>query len=71
MTNYKMTLKALRVNLGLTQAEAAGKLGVSVETLANWENGKTYPDVRNLRKIEELYKVDYSSINFFYNEITE
>lgn len=71
MTNYKMTLKALRVNLGLTQAEAAGRLGVSVETLANWENGKTYPDVRDLRKIEELYKVDYSSINFFYNEITE
>lgn len=70
MEGYKMTLRALRVNSGLTQAEAAAQLGVSTDTLANWEAGKTYPDVRQLRKIEELYNIEYSGINFFYNENT-
>jgi transcriptional regulator with XRE-family HTH domain len=59
-----MTLKAARVNKGFTQQEAADKLGVSKDTIANWEKGKTYPDVLQLKKIESLYDIKYHDIIF-------
>lgn len=59
-----MTLKALRINSQMKQVEAAEKLKISVETLSNWENGKTFPDVMQIRKIEDLYGVSYQDIIF-------
>lgn len=58
------TLKALRVNAGLDQKTAAEKLGITPETLGNWENCKTYPNVKQIAALEELYGVPYSEINF-------
>ncbi len=51
----KITLKAMRVNAELTQAEAAKKVGVSKVTINSWENNKTYPNVVQLKKLCELY----------------
>lgn len=59
-----MTLKAARVNAGLTQKKAAEMLGVSEYTLINYEKGKSSPDVRVLKKIENLYGVPYHRIIF-------
>lgn len=59
-----ITLRAARVNAGYTQIEAANKIGVSKESISNWERGKSYPDVPELKKIEELYKVDYKDLIF-------
>jgi transcriptional regulator with XRE-family HTH domain len=59
-----ITLKALRVNKGLSQKEAAELLGITPETLGKWENGKTFPDVPNIQKIEKAYGVSYSDIIF-------
>lgn len=59
-----MTLKAARVNAGLTQAEAAAKLGVSPDTLSNWEARKTFPNVPQIKRIEEVYGVTYNDIIF-------
>ncbi len=59
-----ITLKAARVNAGYTQMEAANRIGVSKESISNWERGKSYPDVPQLKKIEELYKVDYKDLIF-------
>jgi len=59
-----MTLKAARVNRNLTQVEAAEKLGVSKDTLWNYENGRSYPNVQIIKKMEELYKLSYNDINF-------
>ena len=64
----KLTLKALRINRGYTQEKAANLIGVSVDTLANYEKGTTYPDSTILRKIEEVYETKYDNINFFYNK---
>jgi len=61
----KMTLKSARVNKGYSQEEAAKILGVSKETLGNWERGKTYPDIPNLKKLERLYDVEYRNMYFF------
>jgi len=59
-----ITLRALRVNAGFDQKAAAKILGVSPETLGSWEAGKTFPNVPQITKIEELYSVSYSDINF-------
>lgn len=59
-----MTLKAARVNAGLTQKKAAEMLGISEYTLINYEKGKSSPDVHVLKKIEKLYGVPYHRIIF-------
>ncbi len=61
----KLTLKALRINKGYTQEQAAQLIGISVETLAKYEKGITYPDIPVLKKIEETYGTKYDNINFF------
>lgn len=59
-----ITLKALRVNAGLDQKTAAMRLGITPETLGSWERGKSFPTVPQITKIENLYSVSYSDINF-------
>lgn len=61
----KLTLKALRINKGYTQEKAAELIGISVETLAKYEKGITYPDIPILKKIEKTYDTKYDNINFF------
>ena len=46
-----ITLKAARVNVGMTQEQMASALGISVETLRNYERGKTFPMFGRLRKL--------------------
>ena len=59
-----MTLKALRANRNMSQADAAKAVGVSEDTWRNYEKGKTYPDVLVIRKIEKIFKVKYAEIIF-------
>lgn len=59
-----ITLKAARVNRGLTQSEAGKLLGVSQYTLGNWEAGKTFPDALQILKIQEVYGVGYDDLIF-------
>lgn len=60
----EVTLKAARVNAGLDQKTAAKVLGITAETLGSWENGITFPNVPQITRIEKLYGVSYSDINF-------
>lgn len=60
----KVTLKVAREIVGLKQADAAKILGISKDTLSNYERGKSYPDVPVIRKIEALYGVTYDQIIF-------
>lgn len=62
--DMRMTLKMARELTGLTQSEAALKIGVSTDTLGNYERGKSYPDIPVLRKIEQVYQVQYSQLIF-------
>ena len=59
-----ITLKAARVNKGLTQKQAAESLGVTAEVVGNWERGITFPKVPMIQKIEQLYGVSYSDLIF-------
>lgn len=60
----KVTLKAARINKGLTQDEAAKSIGISVFTLANYEAGKSFPDIPVLKRIEDVYGVPYHQLIF-------
>ncbi len=60
----KLTLKAARVNVGITQDDAAQRFGVSKRTLVNWEQGRTFPDVSKIKMIEKVYGVKYDDIIF-------
>ena len=41
----------------LTQEQVADELGISRQTMSNWENNKTYPDIVSVIKMSDLYKV--------------
>jgi DNA-binding transcriptional regulator YiaG len=47
-------IKWLRNELGLTQADFAHKLGVTVTSVNRWENGATKPSKLALEKIVKL-----------------
>lgn len=60
----KMTLKAARVNAGLTQEAAAKELGITADTLRRYEKAESFPDVPVIQKIEALYSVTYDQLVF-------
>lgn len=60
----QITLKAARMNMALTQKQAAQKLGVTVDTVGNWERGRSFPDALQIKRIEELYHVRYDELIF-------
>jgi DNA-binding XRE family transcriptional regulator len=60
-----ITMKAARVNAGLTQEEAAKKLDISKATLLGYENGRTIPKVDVAQKMATLYRLTVNDIIFF------
>lgn len=63
----KITLKAARTNIGLTQVQFAEAVGVNVNTIKNWENGKTFPRQPMIEKICEVVGIPYDRLNFLNN----
>lgn len=61
----QITLAAARVNKGLTQAEAAKALNVSITTLKSWEKGERYPKQPQIDKLCAVYGISYD--NLFFN----
>lgn len=62
------SLKAIRVNLGLTLEEASDLIGVSKYTLFNYEHFKTVPSNDKIKKIMAAYGVSYNEIRFLPNK---
>ena len=58
-------LKAARVNANLTQKEVAEKLGVSKQTIVNYELYRTSPDIEMAKKLAKLYNLSLEDIIFF------
>lgn len=59
-----VSLKAARVNAGLTQKQAAQLLNISKGTLANYESYTTSPSIELAKKIAELYGMSVETIKF-------
>lgn len=53
----KISLKAARVNAGLTQSDVARYLKKNKQTIVNWETGKTPIDMGNFTALCGLYKI--------------
>ena len=62
--NSTWTLKQAREVKGLKQSEAAKMIGISTDTLGNYERGKSYPDIPILRQIENVYGIPYNRLIF-------
>lgn len=60
--DIKLTLKAIRVNSGMNQAQWAQAIGASKASIYNWENGKADPSVSTIRKISELSGIPMDNI---------
>ena len=43
-----------RLELGISQMELAQKVGIRVETIANWEHGRSIPNICHLPRIIEF-----------------
>mgnify|MGYP001068552619 FL=1 len=54
-------IKKYRNELSLSQDALAEKIYVSRQTISNWENGKSYPDVNSLVLLSEVFQtsIDY------------
>lgn len=64
MDDIKISLRACRVNSNLSIEKASKMLGITRQTLQNWESGRTSPTVENVKKICEVYNVRYDNIMF-------
>jgi DNA-binding XRE family transcriptional regulator len=65
----KLTLKACRTNVKASAAEMAKAVGVSEDTVYNWEKGKYAPTYKNMVKIIEFFEsknfpITIDDINF-------
>lgn len=55
-------LKLKREERGLSQDEVAKAIFVSRQTVSNWENDKTYPDVQSLLLLSQLFGVSIDEL---------
>ncbi len=60
--NFGKRLKQKRISLKLTQDEFAKSLYISRQTISNWENGKTLPDIDSLILISNIYDISLDEL---------
>jgi len=62
-------IKKYRENINLSQEELADKVYVSRQTVSNWENNKSYPDINSLKLLTNIF--DVSLDEFIEGDIEE
>ena len=62
MRDISKNIRDLRERNNLTQEELAAKLYVTRQTISNYENGKSRPDVDMIMKIAETLNVDANTV---------
>ena len=55
--SFPSKLKKARQNTGFTQAEIEKEIKIPRSTLANWEIGRTQPDIESLGILADFYGV--------------
>ncbi len=55
-------IKKYRNKLSLSQDALAEKVYVSRQTISNWENGKSYPDVNSLVLLSEIFQTSIDNL---------
>lgn len=54
---FNERLKEIRRDSGLTQKDIYTRLQVSPNCYASWEQGRTQPDIENIKKLCKIYEV--------------
>ncbi len=62
MMDISMKLKKARMTKNLTQETVAEKIGVTRQTISNWENGKSYPDIVSIIMLSDVYEMTLDSL---------
>lgn len=55
-------LKDARIHSGFTQEKVAEKINVSRQTISNWENEKSYPDIISVIELSNLYSISLDDL---------
>ena len=55
-------LKDARMKYGFTQETVAEKINVSRQTISNWENEKSYPDIISVIALSDLYSTSLDDL---------
>ena len=55
-------LKARRNELNFTQDHVAEELGITRQTMSNWENGRSYPDIERIIRLSEIYQLSLDEL---------
>lgn len=58
----RISMKAARINKGLTQQDVAIALHVTKKTIGSWETGKTKPKLDKIEPLCLLYGLTYDDI---------
>ena len=59
---FSTQVKKYRAEAGLTQEELAERVYVTRQTVSNWENGRSYPDVKSLLLLSSLFQVSLDTL---------
>ncbi len=59
---FQISLAAARVNAEMTQEEVAEKLGVSKQSVVNWEKGRTKLSIATFKTLCNMYKIPEDKI---------
>ena len=62
MPDISLKLKQTRLAANLTQEALAEKVGVSRQTISNWENGRSYPDIVSIIVLSDVYDITLDSL---------
>ena len=62
MMKFKDWLKESRLNAGLSQLNLAKELDINFVTLNNYEAGRFFPSISNLKKIADYFKVEVAEL---------
>ncbi|MTD41621.1 helix-turn-helix domain-containing protein [Erwinia sp. CPCC 100877] len=55
-------IKQKRIEQNITQTDLAKKIGVSRQTISNWENDRTLPDIDYLIKLAQTYNLSLDQL---------
>ena len=55
-------IKKHRTQMNISQEELAEKIYVTRQSISNWENGKTYPDIHSLLLLSSLFGISLDQL---------
>lgn len=55
-------IRMYRTKAGLSQEQLAEKIFVTRQTISNWENDRSYPDIRSLVLLGEVFQISLDQL---------